>query len=71
MYKGTRNLYKILSSECKMKNPETREWQPAVIYQGYKILKDGKYIDDPEGKIWVREFMEFNEKFELTINLWN
>lgn len=66
-YKGTGNLYKVLSSNCKMKNPVTRNWDQAVIYQGYKLLKDNKYINDPDRKVWVRELQEFKEKFEL----WN
>ena len=38
----------------------------------YKILTDsGDYIDDPDQKIWIREFQDFNEKFELTLKLWN
>lgn len=55
-----------------MKHPETREWISSVVYQGYKILTDsGDYIDDPDQKIWIREFQDFNEKFELTLKLWN
>lgn len=64
-FKRTGNLYKILSSVCKMKHPETREWISSVVYQGYKILTD------PDQKIWIREFQDFNEKFELTLKLWN
>ena len=56
-YKGTGNLYKILSSDCKMKHPITREWIPAVIYQSCDETK----------RIWIRELQEFKEKFEL----WN
>lgn len=70
-FKRTGNLYKILSTNCKFKNPETREWISAVIYQSYKILKDGEYFDDPEQNIWVREFQDFNNKFELSLKLWN
>lgn len=71
-FKRTGNLYKILSSVCKMKHPETREWISSVVYQGYKILTDsGDYIDDPDQKIWIREFQDFNKKFELTLKLWN
>ena len=68
-FKRTGNLYKILSSVCKMKHPETREWISAVIYQGYKLLENGDYIEDPDKKVWIREFQEFNEKFELVLNL--
>ena len=60
-YRRTGNLYRILSSDCKMKNPVTREWTQAVI------LENNKYINDSECKIWVRELQEFNEKFKL----WN
>jgi hypothetical protein len=71
-FKKTGNLYKILSSTCKMKHPETREWIPAVVYQSYKILEpSGEYKDDPNQNIWTREFQDFNEKFELILKLWN
>lgn len=72
MFKRTGNLYKILSSNCKMKHPETREWISAVVYQSFKTLSDsGEYVDDQEKKIWIREFQDFNKKFELTLKLWD
>ena len=64
-FKKTGNLYKVLSSDCKMKHPETREWIEAVIYQGYKVLVGDEYQDDLEKKVWVRELKEFNERFEI------
>ena len=57
MYKGTGHKYKILSSECKMKHPVTREWVEAVIYQSL----EGELV----GKVWIRELQEFLEKFEI------
>ena len=52
-FKRTGNLYRILSSNCKMKNPISREWLPAVIYQS---------CDDD--RVWIRELKEFKERFE-------
>lgn len=62
-FKETGNLYQILSLNCKMKNPHTREWQECVIYQS---LMD-KYGKNIEHNIWVREKSDFNLKFEI----WN
>lgn len=40
--------------ECKVKNPQTREWYEAVMYQEA----------DLGGEIYVREKEEFNKKFK-------
>lgn len=52
-----------------MKNPQTREWQECVIYQSlmdYNPETKG-YTENPDHHIWVREKIDFNEKFEV----WN
>ena len=68
-YKETGNLYKILSLDCKMKNPQTREWQECVVYQSFMDYNSttGSYTENPEHHIWIREKTEFNTKFEV----WN
>ena len=68
-YKGTGNLYQILSLDCKMKNPITREWEECVIYQSLMDLcpDDGGYKENTSHGIWVRGKNEFNLKFEV----WN
>lgn len=67
-YKGTGNLYQILSLDCKMKNPQTREWEECVIYQSLMDLgPSGRYTENQEHRVWVREKNEFNLKFEV----WN
>lgn len=68
-YKETGNLYKILSLDCKMKNPQTREWQECVVYQSlmdYDPTTES-YIENHDHHIWIREKIEFNTKFEV----WN
>lgn len=66
-YKGTGNLYQILSLDCKMKNPCTREWQECVIYQSLMDKTDSGYVSNSDHKVWIREKSEFNLKFEV----WN
>lgn len=68
-YKETGNLYKILSLDCKMKNPQTREWQECVIYQSFMDYdhETDSYIKNTCQHSWVREKTEFNTKFEV----WN
>ena len=53
-FKETGNLYEVISFSAKMKNPITREWLDAVIYQSY----------NNENETWVREKSEFLERFE-------
>lgn len=68
-YKGTGNLYQILSLDCKMKNPQTRDWEECVVYQSLMDLipETGEYKENTSHNIWVREKIEFNLKFEV----WN
>ena len=64
-YKGTGNLYQILSLNCKMKNSQTREWEECVVYMALMDLtSEGKYIENQEHRVWVREKSEFKNKFE-------
>lgn len=65
-FKKTGNLYKILSSRCEMKNPVTREWMQAVIYETYK---DAQGREVGEKNVYVREKQEFMERFELVLDL--
>lgn len=65
----TRGRYKVLSSEAKMKHPDTREWVDAVIYESYEDLRDGEYFPVLEKKIYSREKKDFIEKFTLTLGL--
>lgn len=67
-YNGTGNLYEVLSRECKMKDPETREWLPAVIYKTYKLLENGEYKEPDKKEVYIRALREFNEKFDLVLN---
>lgn len=50
--KGT--LYKIVDV-AKMKNPATRNWDDCVIYEP---------TINPDGALYVRERVEFEERFE-------
>lgn len=54
-YKG--NPYRVLG-ECKFKNPATRQWHEAVMYQR---------ADDAPNKdeIYVRDKEEFYNRFKL------
>lgn len=45
--------YRVIGN-CKVKDPKTREWYDAVMYQE----------DELGGTIYVREKNEFNEKFK-------
>lgn len=68
-YEGTGNLYKILSLDCKMKNPQTRVWEECVIYQSYMDYdpETGSYTENSDHHTWVREKIDFNTKFKV----WN
>lgn len=71
-YEGTKNHYRILSEDGKMKNPETREWQACIIYEDWKhVAKSGEYIEVPESarKTYVREKLDFLNKFSLCLDL--
>ena len=59
----TGDLYKVLEENSEMKHPESREWIPSVIYQSYKKLVDGEYVEITEPKNYVREKKEFIERF--------
>lgn len=59
----TGDLYKVLEENSEMKHPESRDWIPSVVYQSYKKLVDGEYIEVTEPKIYVRERQEFFERF--------
>ena len=59
----TGDLYKVLEENSEMKHPESREWISSVIYQSYKKLVDGEYIEVTEPKTYVREKAEFLERF--------
>lgn len=59
----TGDLYKVLEENSEMKHPESREWIPSVIYQSYKKLVNGEYIEVTEPKTYVREKTEFLERF--------
>lgn len=52
-YKG--NKY-VVCEQVKMKNPETREWLPSVMYRRLDIENGDKY---------VREDTEFQLRFKL------
>lgn len=57
------DLYKVLEENSEMKHPESREWIPSVIYQSYKKLVNGEYVEVTEPKVYVRERQEFFERF--------
>ena len=57
------DLYRVLEENSEMKHPESREWILSVIYQSYKKLVDGEYIEVTEPKTYVREKAEFLERF--------
>ena len=65
-YLGTGNLYQILSLDCKMKNPQTREWHECVVYQSLMDYdpETGNYTENHDHHIWIREKTEFNIKFK-------
>ena len=68
----TGDIYKILNDRCEMKDPETREWLRAVSYRKYKVLANGDLVEPgPEfqGRVFVREFKDFNKKFELCLGI--
>lgn len=64
----TGNLYKVLEENSEMKHPTSREWIPAVIYQSYKKLVNGEYVEETEPKKYVREKREFLERFTLVFD---
>lgn len=71
-YGETKNHYTILKEKALMKDPTTREWLECVIYEQYKELNDiGEYVEIPESDrlIFVREYREFWNKFELCLDL--
>lgn len=59
----TGDLYKVLEETSEMKHPESRDWIPSIIYQSYKKLVGGEYIEVTEPKTFVREKKEFLERF--------
>ena len=68
----TGDIYEILNDKCEMKNPETGEWSRAVSYQKYKVLNNGNLIEpgpEFEGRIFVREFKDFSQKFEPCLGI--
>ena len=66
----TKNRYKVLNMNSKMKHPETGDWIPAVIYQEYKVLdKTGEYIETTNGQVYIREKTDFINKFSLVLDL--
>lgn len=68
----TGDIYEILSLDCEMKNPTTREWSRAVSYKKYKVLENGE-LKDPgpefEGRVFVRDYQDFRERFELCLGI--
>lgn len=66
----TGDIYEILNLKSEMKDPI--EGLRVVSYKKYKILKDGK-LEDPgaefEGRIFVREYQDFRENFELCLGI--
>lgn len=68
----TRNRYRILKEDSEMKDPGTRQWIPAVIYQEYRHWNNALGDYDPPiegGKVYVREKSDFIEKFDLVLDL--
>lgn len=59
----TGDLYRVLEENCEMKHPESRDWIPSVVYQSYKKLVNGEYVEVTEPKVYVREKAEFLERF--------
>jgi hypothetical protein len=59
----TGDLYKVLEESSMMKHPESRDWIPSVVYQSYKKLVKGEYIEVTEPKVYIRERQEFFERF--------
>lgn len=57
------DLYKVLEENSEMKHPESREWIPSIVYQSYKKLVGGEYVEVTEPKNYVRERAEFLERF--------
>ena len=64
----TGDLYKVLEKNSEMKHPESREWVPSVVYQSYKKLVDGEFIEVTDPKTYVREKEEFLERFLPTFD---
>ena len=68
----TGDIYEVLSLNYEMKDPITREWHRAVSYRKYIVLRDGN-LQDPgpefEGRVFVREYQDFKEKFELCLGI--
>lgn len=67
----TKNRYKILQFDSKMKDPTTRKWLDSVIYQECKKFNSltKEYINIDNGKIYVREKKDFLRKFELILDI--
>ena len=62
----TGDLYRVLEENSEMKHPESREWIPSIVYQSYKKLVKGEYVEVTEPKVYIRERAEFLERF-LTV----
>ena len=59
----TGDLYKVLEENSEMKHPENRDWIPSIVYQSYKKLVGGEYVEVTSPKTYVREKKEFLERF--------
>lgn len=57
------DLYKVLEENSEMKHPESRDWIPSIVYQSYKKLVGGEYVEVTEPKVYIRERQEFFERF--------
>lgn len=75
-FKENGDLYRVLmyGKDVIMKNPETRKWKSAVVYQKFKVLdKNGEYQEpgkDVGDMIFIRDFDDFNDKFETELNFY-
>lgn len=70
----TGDQYEVIDLNLEMKNPETREWVRAVSYKRHKTLnRETGEMEDPtpemSNRVFVREFRDFNEKFEPCFNM--